>query len=666
MTSRFVLPLADVGNGISPSAGAKLNFFIVGSTTIRKETFSDSIGTIPNANPVIADGDGLFPEIFIVGSYKVTLTDKNNVQIWEADPIQEFLVTVDILGVANTNGLLALTPSENPAGTVKTVTGDDIGNDYVVEAGVKANNPPDIISDATWDAATKHWKRITNTFDISLGDGVKGNPQTNVAIQVERDITGEGTSSHGINVADFFADDTQALNPFGSDIQIGDGSQTTEVINHVNDFQVTDKINLGGATITAHRSYVGQSLLESGTMGTVAGVSISDVLGGRDTPGFSTPNFEVDGTATVNNQTGLGTLIRHGVNPRSIHCAAGNTDAGALLTSGAAPVDLECPVTIRQATASTSVLSGALICTAGGMGVNGAIFGAGDISVVAAAPIFRLRSAANSEMGRIFHDGSIMRISNTLNNELHLGINNASKLEVQSDRFIPSIDSDLNLGDSSHRWIQLFATTTTISTSDETTKTNILPIDDDLLDAWADVEHVLFNFKDAVELKGDSARLHGGHIAQQVQSALEAKGIDGFKYALLCKDELKKKVKRTRTITRQKVNVTEVEVEELKVNNEGVLVRKMIMQSNEIPVTEDLIVYNDDGTKYMVDVYNEKGVPIKVEVMRTMPVMEEVEEEYEVEELSGEFLMGLRYEQCLIIETAYLRRELKKIKVGKK
>jgi hypothetical protein len=98
MASRFILPLADVGNGISPSDGAKLTFFITG-TSILKDTYSDEAKITPNTNPVIADGDGLFPEIWIDGSYKVTLTDKNDEPKWEEDPIHSTLNSDDIMDV---------------------------------------------------------------------------------------------------------------------------------------------------------------------------------------------------------------------------------------------------------------------------------------------------------------------------------------------------------------------------------------------------------------------------------------------------------------------------------------------------------------------------------------------------------------------------------------
>lgn len=84
--SRFILPFADVGSGIKPSSGAQLFFYETGTSTL-KDTFTDASGTIPNANPVIANASGVFGDIFITDTYKVVLQDKNNSQIWEADPV---------------------------------------------------------------------------------------------------------------------------------------------------------------------------------------------------------------------------------------------------------------------------------------------------------------------------------------------------------------------------------------------------------------------------------------------------------------------------------------------------------------------------------------------------------------------------------------------------
>lgn len=107
MASRFVLPFADVGEGIIPSNGAELFFFETGTST-PKDTYSDAAGTTPNANPVLADSDGVFPDIFISGTYKVQLKDTNGVQKWEADPVDEFTKQSTVEGAIKNFSTLAL------------------------------------------------------------------------------------------------------------------------------------------------------------------------------------------------------------------------------------------------------------------------------------------------------------------------------------------------------------------------------------------------------------------------------------------------------------------------------------------------------------------------------------------------------------------------------
>ena len=86
--SRFISPFADVGGGIKPASGAKLFFYATGTNTF-KNTYNCPDGTTANANPVIADSSGVFPDIFLNGTYKVVLQDKNGAQQWEADPVED-------------------------------------------------------------------------------------------------------------------------------------------------------------------------------------------------------------------------------------------------------------------------------------------------------------------------------------------------------------------------------------------------------------------------------------------------------------------------------------------------------------------------------------------------------------------------------------------------
>ena len=152
MPSRFILPFADVGSGILPSSGSKLYFYAAGTTT-PKDTHTTKAASTANSNPLVSDSKGVFPDIFISGSYKVILKDKNNVQKWEADPVDELS-----LGDADTNLINDLSQSyifdtvtayqESaivfPVG--KIIHLKDRGADFEVIAGVSTGNDMDIIA----------------------------------------------------------------------------------------------------------------------------------------------------------------------------------------------------------------------------------------------------------------------------------------------------------------------------------------------------------------------------------------------------------------------------------------------------------------------------------------------------------------------------------------
>lgn len=75
MTERFpdLLNPAVDANG-NPINGARLFFYRVGTST-KKNTYSESTKTTANANPVVADSSGRFPDIFMLTDeqYKVIL-----------------------------------------------------------------------------------------------------------------------------------------------------------------------------------------------------------------------------------------------------------------------------------------------------------------------------------------------------------------------------------------------------------------------------------------------------------------------------------------------------------------------------------------------------------------------------------------------------------------
>ena len=102
----------------------------------------------------------------------------------------------------------------------------------------------------------------------------------------------------------------------------------------------------------------------------------------------------------------------------------------------------------------------------------------------------------------------------------------------------PGDDNSTNLGNSSRRWKQLYAGTTTINTSDENQKQQIATLTDAEITAATAISKLFRTYKwnDAVEEKGDNARTHTGVIAQQVKQAMTDAGLDAANYAFFCSD----------------------------------------------------------------------------------------------------------------------------------
>lgn len=113
-----------------------------------------------------------------------------------------------------------------------------------------------------------------------------------------------------------------------------------------------------------------------------------------------------------------------------------------------------------------------------------------------------------------------------------------SKEVIAQNHIRPGADNVYDFGNSAHRGRTAYFGTGVINTSDAREKTAPLPIDGAVLDAWADVQLIAFQWLDAIQTKGeDVARWHFGVIAQQVRDAFIAHGLDGTRYGLLCYDE---------------------------------------------------------------------------------------------------------------------------------
>ena len=99
-------------------------------------------------------------------------------------------------------------------------------------------------------------------------------------------------------------------------------------------------------------------------------------------------------------------------------------------------------------------------------------------------------------------------------------------------------DDAIDLGHPSVRFDDVRATNGTIQTSDRNEKQDI----EELSDAEKRVAVVAkglmrkFRWKSKVAIKGDKARTHFGIIAQDLEDAFKAEGLDASKYAMFCSD----------------------------------------------------------------------------------------------------------------------------------
>jgi hypothetical protein len=113
-------------------------------------------------------------------------------------------------------------------------------------------------------------------------------------------------------------------------------------------------------------------------------------------------------------------------------------------------------------------------------------------------------------------------------------------VKLVSDDLRPTIgtgadsDNSMDLGDLTVRWDDVYATNGTIQTSDRNEKQDIRDITEAETRVAQACKGLLkaYRWKDAVAEKGEEARIHFGIIAQDLQDAFAAEGLDAGRYAM--------------------------------------------------------------------------------------------------------------------------------------
>ena len=148
--------------------------------------------------------------------------------------------------------------------------------------------------------------------------------------------------------------------------------------------------------------------------------------------------------------------------------------------------------------------------------------------------VFRKQSTTVGSIGSSATGGGSLVIGNASSGIMF-------RTDLTGSAFIPAnpttgtqVDNQLDIGHSVIRFDDVYATNGTIQTSDRNEKQDIAELSDAEQRVAVAAKGLLrkFRWKDSVAEKGDEARVHFGIIAQDLQAAFAAEGLDAGDYAM--------------------------------------------------------------------------------------------------------------------------------------
>jgi len=196
---------------------------------------------------------------------------------------------------------------------------------------------------------------------------------------------------------------------------------------------------------------------------------------------------------------------------------------------------------------SGNVLVGTTDTAHYGGSTNSGFLVAGDgltaISRSAGTVLYLNRQTSDGDIITFRKDGSTVgSIANTGTSPIFRNVNedgisiitDGGQAKLVSTNSSGLADNDGDIGAASYRWDDIYATNGTIQTSDRNDKQDIAELSDAEIRVAVAAKGLLrkFRWQSAVEEKGDEARIHFGIIAQDLQDAFTAEGLDAGDYAM--------------------------------------------------------------------------------------------------------------------------------------
>ena len=164
------------------------------------------------------------------------------------------------------------------------------------------------------------------------------------------------------------------------------------------------------------------------------------------------------------------------------------------------------------------------------------------ITASGAQPLVLNRKSSDGDIVSFYKDGAA--VGSIFNSGTTMGIGSLDTgvlLANNIDAILPwnastnaERDNAIDLGRSAGRFDDIYATNGTIQTSDRNEKQDIEALSDAEQRVAVAAKGLLrkFRWKSSVEEKGDEARIHFGIIAQDLQDAFTAEGLDAGRYAM--------------------------------------------------------------------------------------------------------------------------------------
>ena len=236
--------------------------------------------------------------------------------------------------------------------------------------------------------------------------------------------------------------------------------------------------------------------------------------------------------------------------------AGGDNDSGIDLSTNDVVAVKTANTQRMQVDASGRLKIGTTSNTPASAGTAGFVFGdntagtakAGVASFVAdgASPLLLTRLSSDGNILGLAKDGSTKGIIGTNAGFVQMysttsgcgGIQHNNNGSIPINNSGTATDNTRDLGQSNYRWDDVYATNGTIQTSDQNEKQDIASATAKELNVAKKLSALFktFKWKDKVTEKGDKARTHTGIIAQEVQSAFSAEGLDASNYGLFTSD----------------------------------------------------------------------------------------------------------------------------------